>query len=144
VIGWIRIGDDARGARRQQAIHELPDEAGAMAAFDHLGLADEQIDAARTLGLRSKAGIPCGQIVTLQVTERTAGYRDDKLVHGWLIEVTTDQTILFFGIAPPFPDMWQCQPAPDQRKIGRGHRTERIIRRHQPLYSVSRVTLRLV
>ena len=47
-IGWIRIRDDPWMAFQQQIGGEAANESRAMAAFDHIWRADEQIDAART------------------------------------------------------------------------------------------------
>src|ERR1700733_12662267 len=63
----IRIGHDARNSRFQQAVGELPDEARAMAAPDHVGLSDKLIDAARLGGLRAETLVPCAERVALAI-----------------------------------------------------------------------------
>ena len=61
----IRIRDHAWYARCQQAVDELPDETGAMASPDHVGYADELVDAACPGRVRAyaKAGFQSERVV---------------------------------------------------------------------------------
>ena len=69
-VGGIGIDDDARRSVRQQALGEGADERRAVAAADHVGLADELIEAARAGRLRAEADVPVAQVVALQIGER--------------------------------------------------------------------------
>ena len=56
---------------RQQALGEGADERRAVAAAEHVGLADELVEAARAGRLRAEADIPGAQVVALQIGKRT-------------------------------------------------------------------------
>src|ERR1700733_6950278 len=68
----IGIGHDARNSRCQQRFHELPDETRAMAAPDHIGVADKLIDAACPGGLRAETLVPGAECVALDIAKRMA------------------------------------------------------------------------
>src|SRR5258707_824579 len=121
-----------------------------MAASDHIGLADELIDAARGGRLRPKTLIPGRERIALDIGERPAVDRDDKLVHVRVIEIAAYQRILFVRISPPARYLRRLQPMADQGKVGGRHGAESINPRHQscsmaqPPCKVSMVRLRLV
>ena len=70
-ITRIGIGQHAGEACRQQAIGELAGQRRAVAAADHVGLADELVDAAGAVRLVAVADVPIGQAIALQIAERT-------------------------------------------------------------------------
>src|SRR3954452_7975233 len=71
-VGGIRIDHHARGALRQQPLGKAANERGAVAAVQHLCIADELVQAARAGRLRTEAGIPVAQIVALQICKLPA------------------------------------------------------------------------
>ena len=114
----IGIGHDARRAGGEQAVDKGADEGGAVAAVDHVRLADELVDAARSARVLAQAVVrPRGRVVALQIGERPVAERDDKLVHGRVIEVSADQSQLLLRIAPPLRDVRHRQPAPNHRQV---------------------------
>src|SRR4029078_11675690 len=103
-IRRIGIRDDAWSSCCQQAIDKRADENRAVAAIEHVRFADELIDAARALGLRSQAIIPGCGIVALEIAEWPSVARHDVLMHGWFIEIAFDEIELLVRRAPPFTD----------------------------------------
>ena len=68
-ICGIGIGHDARRAARQPDHRRSANERRPMAALDHVGLTDEEVDAAGAFGVSSKTRIPCGQVIALEIAE---------------------------------------------------------------------------
>jgi hypothetical protein len=115
-----------------QAVDKHADQGGAMAAVDHVLFADELVDAARSARVLAQAVVgPRGRVVALQIRERPVAERDDKLVHGRVIEVSADQSQLLARIAPPLRDVRHRQPAPNDLKVHGCHWAECVgVRRH--------------
>src|ERR1700739_3836020 len=99
-----------------------------MSAADHLGLADELIDAAGVPRLLAKARVPGREPVALDIGEGPAIELDDELVHVGMVEVATDQLILLVRLAPPAHDLWRNEPALDHRQVVSRHGPEGISR----------------
>src|ERR1700722_14817813 len=95
-----------------------------MSAADHLGLADELIDAACVPSLLPKAWVPCRESVALDIGERSAIELDDELVHVGMVEVARDQLILLVRLAPPAHDFRRYEPALDHRQVVSRHGPE--------------------
>src|ERR1700722_7945532 len=115
----------------QQAIDELPDEAGAVTAPDHVRYADKLVDATRVGWMRAESLIPGAERIALDITERLIIQRDNELIHIGVIEVAAHQSILFVGLSPPAHDFRRLEPAPDRREVTGRHRTEDVSRRHR-------------
>ena len=90
-VGGIRIGEHARRARPQQAIDERADECRAVAAAQHVRLADELVDAARARRMRAE---------TIHA-----------LLQGALLEIAAHKRELLVRLSPPFAHMrvWSSQ-----------------------------------
>src|ERR1035437_6143833 len=110
----IRIGHDAGNSRSQQGVSELPDEAGAMTAPDHIGLADELVDAPRGGWMRAKPLVPGAERITLDVAERMVAKSDNELVHIRMIEIAAHQRVLLVRLSPPTRHLRRFEPPPDQ------------------------------
>ncbi len=80
-VAGIGIGHEARRSIRQQAVGKGTDERGAVAAIEHVRLADELIEAAGADRLRAEAAVPGSEIVALQIGERPPIHGDDELLH---------------------------------------------------------------
>ena len=139
-----------RGAAgRQQAVDEGADEGRAMAVADHVGLADELVDAARAERLRRRSRcVQARQVVALQIGERPPVGRDDELHPcAGSLEIAADQLELLVGIAPPLGDMRRRQPALASaagRAAVMGRNSYMHVTHRLRPSSVSTVTLRLV
>ena len=122
----------ARGVpASSKAVDKHADQGGAVAAVDHVLLADELVDAARSARVLAQAVVgPRGRVVALQIGERPVAERDDKLVHGRVIEVSADQSQLLVRIAPPLRDVRHRQPAPNHRQVCGRHQAKRADARH--------------
>ena len=81
------------------------------------GFADELIEPAGAVGLRSKAGIPGAQIIALQISEFVSVRGDDELRHIGMIKIAAHEFELFGRIMPPFADVRRLQPALDRRQV---------------------------
>jgi hypothetical protein len=96
-------------------------------AIHHVCLADELIDRAcpRWVALEPIVG-PGGEIVALQIAERTAIGCNDELGHVRILEIAAHELELLVRVAPPFHHMRRLEPAPDHRQVGGGHRAKLI------------------
>ena len=61
-----------------------------MAASDHIGFADELIETARALGLRSETDVPVADPVALQISERPTLKADDELREVGVVEIAAE------------------------------------------------------
>ena len=106
VVLRVRIGDEARCAGGQHALAETADQGRAVTTVDHIGFADQLIDAAGPRGMNAQSVVrPDRRIIALNVCKRTIVRRDDELVHGADIEITADELELLACVAPPFNDV---------------------------------------
>ena len=90
-----------------------------MTAADHVGLADELIDAARCLRMVAKPLVPGRKPVALEIGKWPAVDRDDELVHVRMIEIAADERILLVRISPPADTSGVCS---QRRIIGKSAR----------------------
>src|SRR3982074_1351401 len=102
-----------------------------MTAPDHIGLADELVDAAGLGRMRAKTLVPGAQRVALDVAERLISHRYNELIYIRMIEIAAHQRVLLARLSPPAYNFRRFEPAPDHRKIGRGHWAEDVSRRHR-------------
>ena len=89
-IGGTRIDHDAGHAAGKEPGDEGTDESRAVAASEHVGLADELIEAAGAHGLRAEADMPIADLIALQIGERPAVEADDELRQVRMVEVAAD------------------------------------------------------
>src|SRR5690242_19418310 len=91
----LRIGvrHHARCSLPEQVIGEQADEIGAVATPDHVGLADELIDAKRQSWLLPEPGIPGAQPVALQIGEWMFPESHDELVHVGMIKIAANERV---------------------------------------------------
>jgi len=85
----------------KQGVGELPDEAGARAASDHIRRADKLVDAAGFRRRRTKTLVPGAQRAALDVAERMIVEGDNEMIHIRTIEIAAHPRILFVRLNPP-------------------------------------------
>src|SRR6202000_1095527 len=95
------IGDDTRHSFSQEIVDKVAKQRRTVSKPDHVRLADEQVDPARARRLRAETGIPCGQVVALEIAERITVDVNDVLIHCWIFQVATHERVLLVRIAPP-------------------------------------------
>src|SRR5690348_6154253 len=80
-VDRIGIGDYSRRAGCEQMVGESANEGGAVAAADHVGFADELIDAARSSRMQPQPVLgPSGLRIALQIREGAVVLHDNELV----------------------------------------------------------------
>ena len=101
-VGRIGIDHEPRRSVRQQALGEGADERRAVAAVEHVRLADELVEAARAGRLRAeRLTFQALEVVALQIGERTAPLPHDELLHVRMTEIAADQLELLGRVMPP-------------------------------------------
>ena len=137
-IRRIGIGHDARRAGCEQAFDEGADEAGAVAATDHVGLADHLVDAARRLRLRAEADVPVGQAIALQVAERRAPNETMYWSMAGSLRSPLTRPNCSSGSPHHSRTCGTREPVAHQRQVGGRHRAKLVLRRHAQASSTSR------
>src|SRR3954447_26964831 len=97
VVDRVRIGRDARYALAKQIIDEAADKRGAVAATNHVGFTDKQVDSTRSLGLLTETCVPFADGVTLKITQRIRACRKHELVHVRFVLICADQFVCSRG-----------------------------------------------
>src|SRR5262249_4455804 len=124
------IGHDPRHALSEQLVNEGADKGGAMSAVDHIGLADELINAARAGRLIGKRMTARRNVIALQVSDRTLLGMNEKQIDIRFSEMLTNIGKLPVNVGPPFGDVRRCKPARNKRQVGRRKRAEMILSGH--------------
>src|SRR5262245_55755842 len=104
-----------------------------MAAADHVGLADELVDAARAGRLIAVGMVGFRmRIVALLVADRLLAAEYEVRLCSGIAHRLLDLRHGVAGIVPPFPHVWVREPAPQQWQVRGRERPETVGSRHRP------------